>query len=111
MDELLAGPLVDDLDQPLRRTHRRLDMLAFILHSKSSALSLLIIIVFVIVAILAPLLAGLPPILKGAAITVREAIASGPARRMRAVWARGQPRAAQSLGKWPRIVWNSSWKC
>ena len=61
MDELQAGPFVDDLDQPEWRPRRRWSTLAFVLQSKISALSLLIIIVFVVVAILAPLLAPQDP--------------------------------------------------
>ncbi len=61
MDDWQAEHLVDDLDQPVRRTRRRWDTLSFVLRSKASALSLLIIIAFGLIAILAPLLAPRDP--------------------------------------------------
>jgi ABC-type dipeptide/oligopeptide/nickel transport system permease subunit len=61
MAELQAGPRVDDLDRPARRSRRRWDTLIFVLQSKSAAISLLIIIVFTLAAILAPLLAPQDP--------------------------------------------------
>jgi ABC-type dipeptide/oligopeptide/nickel transport system permease subunit len=61
MDELQIGLLADDLDQPEWRPRRRWSTLAFVLRSKTSAISLFIIIAFVVVAILAPLLAPQDP--------------------------------------------------
>ena len=52
---------MDDLDQPVRRPRRRWSTLAFVLQSKLATLSLLIIVAFVVVAILAPLLAPHDP--------------------------------------------------
>jgi ABC-type dipeptide/oligopeptide/nickel transport system permease subunit len=61
MDDVTTEPLVDVLDQPVRRTRRRLGTLSFVLQSKSSAVSLLIIIAFGLVALLAPLVAPRDP--------------------------------------------------
>jgi len=61
MDEMIARPHVDDLDQPVWRPRRRFSTLIFVLQSKSAAISLLIIIGFVLLAILAPLVAPQDP--------------------------------------------------
>jgi ABC-type dipeptide/oligopeptide/nickel transport system permease subunit len=60
MNEFQPDPLVDDPDRPVR-PRRRWNTLIFVLQSKTSAISLLIIVAFILLAILAPLLAPQDP--------------------------------------------------
>ena len=59
MDDVLVESLAD-LDRPMR-PQRRFDTLRFVLQSKSAAVSLVIIIAFVLLAIVAPLVAPQDP--------------------------------------------------